>query len=123
MSAEINAFTGLYSDLKEGLQSEIAHTTDQAFSKRLISKETKRKMSSRYLNVDEAERTGILLDSLHDKIQRNPKAYHCFANILIKIDVYVDLAERMKARVRSEMCSVKDNSHREQHSRPHGGKL
>ena len=120
MSAELNAFTDLYSDLKEALQSEIGHITDQAFSKRLISKETKRKVSSRCSNADEAERTGILLDSLHDKIKRDPKAYHSFTNILVKIAVYVDLAERMKVRVGS---SISYDSHREHHSRPHGGKL
>ncbi len=97
MSAEEDSFIELYSDLKDGLQSGLGDITDKAFSKRLISRQTKRKVNSRASNADEAERAGILLDSLLDKIRGRSDVYYKFADILDNTVSYEYLAERMKS--------------------------
>ncbi len=123
MSSELKAFTELYSDLKVGLQSGVRYITDQAFSKGLISVETKRKVSSRCSNAYEAERTGVLLDSLYDSIKINQNVYYQFADILQNsIGGYVYLAERMRDSVTSERNSIKEVSHKKQH-KPHKGNV
>ncbi len=98
-SAELSAFTELYCDLKDGLQSGLDDITDKAFSKRLIARQTKRKINSRTLNADEAERTEILLDSLYTKIQGNSNIYYKFVDILASTISFEYLAQKMKDQV------------------------
>ena len=79
-SAEYKTMIGLTNELRLAVKSELISLSGSLLATRLISSESEAEL--RNTAHSEVERSARLVELVQNKVQQNPRHYHCFIGIL-----------------------------------------